>query len=83
MKPGDTIRFWLTLEGPGSEWTAHCFAAGEVADFLESVNETTLLHGTLKALGQLKVYDTVVDFGNEDRGISYPAAWRVTDAARA
>lgn len=83
MKPGDTISFWLELEGPGSVWTAHCFATGPVADFLEGVNETTLLRGTVKAIGQMKVYETVFDFGDEERGISYPTAWRVIDAARA
>lgn len=83
MKPGDTISFWLDVEGPGTVWTSHCFAAGPVADFLEGVNETILLRGTVKALGQMKVYETTMDFGNEDRGISYPTAWRVVDVARA
>ena len=83
MKAGDTIRFWLELEGPGSVWTSHCFATGSVADFLEGANETTLLRGTVKAIGQMKVYETVLDLGDEERGVSYPAAWRVTGAARA
>ena len=83
MKAGDTIKFWLDLEGPGSVWTSHCFAAGTVADFLENVNKTDLLGGTVKAIGQMKVYETVFDMGDEERGVSYPAAWRVTDVAKA
>ena len=30
-----------------------------------------------------KVYETVIDMGDEERGVSYPAAWRVTDVAKA
>jgi hypothetical protein len=83
MKPGDTLSFSLEVEGAGRTWTSHCFAAGPVADFLESVDDGQLLRGTVKALGQMKVYETVVDFGDEDRGISYPAAWRVMNVAEA
>jgi hypothetical protein len=83
MKAGDTIHFWLELEGSESVWTSQCFATGTVADFLEGVNETILLRGTVKALGQMKVYETIMDMGDEERGVSYPAAWRVTDVTRA
>lgn len=82
MKAGDTISLWLECEGPGSVWTAHCFASGSVADALEEVSETTLLRGTVKALGQMKVYETIMDLGDDERGISYPAAWRVTDVEK-
>ena len=80
LRAGDAITFWLELEGPGSEWTTHCFANGSVADFLETVNDKTLLRGTVKALGQMKVFETIIDMGDEERGVSYPAAWRVMDA---
>jgi hypothetical protein len=80
--PGDTIRFWLELEGPGSDSTSHCFATGGVVDFLEGVSEAVLLRGTVKALGQMKIFrDASGIFRNDERGVSYHAAWRVTEVS--
>jgi hypothetical protein len=37
----------------------------------------------VKALGQMKIYATDIDYGDGDRGVSYPAAWRVVDEVKA
>jgi hypothetical protein len=80
MKSGDTLSCWLELQSQESLWSSHCFASGHVADMLEALPEGTVLHGTVKCLGQMKVSETIVDLGDEERGIAYPTAWLITDA---
>jgi hypothetical protein len=53
-----------------------------VADTLESLPDGTVLYGTVKCLGQMKVYETIMDMGDEERGISYPTAWLIVDAKK-
>jgi hypothetical protein len=83
LKPGDAISCWLELDAPESLWSSHCFASGPVADLLETVAEGTVLYGTIKCLGQMKVYETVMDLGDEERGVSHPTAWLIVDAKTA
>ncbi len=83
LTPGDSVSCWIEVEGQQSKWTSHGFAGGDVADFLESVTEHTVLHGKVKCLGHVKVFETIVDLGDEERGISYPTAWLVAKAKKA
>lgn len=84
LRPGDSIRCWLEVEGESNNTRYKCFAHGEVADQLEEWPEGVLLNGTLVCLGQMKVFttDMVMDF-DEDRGVEYPVAWLIKSAKRA
>ena len=84
LRPGDSVRCWLGIEGESNKTRYKCFALGEVADQLEEWPEGILLSGTLICLGQMKVFinDFVMDF-DEDRGVEYPVAWLIKSAKRA
>jgi len=82
LKAGDSISCWLSVEGEKYKTESHCFAMGTVADILEDSTEGSLFHGRIKCLGQMKVYETVIDMGDEERGISYPSAWLIVEAVK-
>lgn len=82
LKAGDSVTCWLSIEGAEYSSNYHCFATGTVADLLEDSPKGTLFHGRIKCLGQMKVFETIIDMGDEERGISYPAAWLITEAAK-
>jgi hypothetical protein len=82
LKAGDSINCWLTIEGEQYKKEYHCFAMGTVADMLEESIEGSLFHGRIKCLGQMKVYETDINLGDEERGISYPAAWLIVEAVK-
>ena len=85
LRPGDSIKCWLEIEGKSHGTLFHCFVPGDIADQLEQLPEKVLLHGTLVCLGQMKVIsnELVLDYDNEDRGIEYPVAWLIESAKRA
>lgn len=73
-----SIRCWV--ETPGRALTLfHGFANGESADMIVDARRATKISGTLKCLGQLKVYETDVSFGEDERGIGYYAAFLIED----
>jgi hypothetical protein len=84
LRPGDSIRCRLEIEGEPNKTRYECFAHGEVADQLEEFPEGALLSGSLFCLGQMKVFttDMVMDF-DEDRGVEYPVAWLIKSVKRA
>lgn len=84
LRPGDSVRCRLNIEGEPNKNRFHCFAPGDVVDQLEEWPEGVLLNGTLVCLGQMKVFttDMVLDF-DEDRGVEYPVAWLIKFAKRA
>jgi hypothetical protein len=78
LKPGDSIGCWL--EHPLLEFQTlyHCFASGKSADRLTMEELPKLFEVSIKCLGQLRVIETDwVPFDDEDRGISYHAAYLV------
>ena len=79
LTAGDSISLWIKIEGLSST-VFHGFANSKVADFLESLPKDTLLHGTVKCLGQIKVYDFDMPLEDDERGVSYYAAWLILDA---
>jgi TIR domain len=80
--PGDSITSWLKVEGGSTDYYA--FARSEVADLIENLPSHTRLYGTIKCLGQIKVFDNDISpFDDEERGVSYHPAWLVTDARKA
>jgi hypothetical protein len=80
--PGDSIGLWLKVEGKSTDYYA--FAKSEVADFIEDLPSSTRLYGTIKCLGQIKVFDyDMPTFDDEQRGVSYHPAWLVIDAKKA
>jgi hypothetical protein len=84
LRPGDSLRCWLTIEGEPDNPRVKCFARDEVADQLEEWPEGVLLCGTVVCLGQMKemTNNWAADF-DEDRGVDYHVAWLITSVQRA
>jgi hypothetical protein len=83
LRPGDSLRCWLKVEGQPSNPRVKCFARDEVADQLEEWPEGVLLCGTIVCLGQMKVItnDWVSEI-DEDRGVEFYAAWLIKSVER-
>ncbi|GEM_PF-6056563 len=78
LVPGDSIRCWITPQGPDISTLYQCYAKGESADLISHLPDKTLAEVVLKCLGQMKVYEfDIPDFDNEDRGVSYPEAFLI------
>jgi hypothetical protein len=84
LRPGDSVRCRLDIEGEPNKSRHKCFAQGEVADQLDEWPEGVLLSGTLVCIGQMKEFtnDFAMDF-DEDRGVEYPVAWLIKSVKRA
>jgi hypothetical protein len=75
---GESVRCWI--ETPGQDrFLSYCFANGESADIIDDIKSAARISATIKCLGQLKVYETDIPFGEEDRGIGYHAAFLIED----
>ncbi len=71
---GDSVRCWLKPIGDRTNTLFYCFANDPVASLLFDFQEESMVEVTVKCLGQLKVYETIIDRGDEERGVSYPMA---------
>jgi hypothetical protein len=80
LVPGDSIECWIKPHGENYTTLYHCYANGPIADLLIDLPENSNAEVTLICLGQKKVYETVIDLGDEDRGISYSPAFLIDKA---
>ena len=79
---GESIECWLTPVGQTFQTTHfHCFANDPVASLLFDIGKEDMIEVNVKCLGQLKVFETDIAWGDEERGISYPLAVLITSVA--
>ena len=76
--PGDSIRCWVSVEGHTST-QFHCYATGEDADTLLSIDLPATCDVQMECLGQIKIYETDFVGFDDERGIGYYTAFRVSN----
>ncbi len=74
---GDSVKCWVEPLGRSPSTLFNCFANGPAADLLADVQLPADLRIRLKCVGQIKVFETIIEMSDPERGISYPTAFLI------